>query len=110
MIEQAAQIQADALAAIEAASSEAALENARVKFLGKKSPLNALAAEMRNLSNEEKPKLGAALNTARQAITAALDASKQKLQDAADAASIAGLDITMPVSYTHLTLPTIYSV
>jgi phenylalanyl-tRNA synthetase alpha subunit len=49
MTEQAAQIQTDALAAIDAASSEAALEEARVKFLGKKSPLNALAAEMRNL-------------------------------------------------------------
>ena len=88
MTEQAAQIQAEALAAIEAASTEAALEDARVKFLGKKSPLNALAAEMRNLSNEDKPKLGAALNAARQAIGAALDDSKQKLQDTADATSV----------------------
>ena len=96
MTEQAAQIQTEALAAIAAASTEAALEDARVKFLGKKSPLNALAAGMRNLSNEEKPKLGAALNTARQAIGSALDDSKQKLQDAADAASVADLDVTMP--------------
>ena len=84
MIEQATQIQAEALAAVEAANTEATLEEARVKFLGKKSPLNALAGEMRNLSNEEKPKLGAALNTARHAIGAALDARKQSLQDAAD--------------------------
>ena len=35
MTEQAAQIQTDALAAIDAASHEAALEEARVKFLGK---------------------------------------------------------------------------
>ncbi|MEJ6727888.1 MAG: phenylalanine--tRNA ligase subunit alpha [Akkermansiaceae bacterium] len=90
------QIQADALAAIAAASTEAALEDARVKFLGKKSPLNALAGEMRNLSNEEKPKLGAALNAARQAITGSLDAGKQTLQDAADAASVADLDPSLP--------------
>ena len=36
MTEQATQIQTDAIAAIDAASSEAALEEARVKFLGKK--------------------------------------------------------------------------
>ncbi|MDB4498893.1 phenylalanine--tRNA ligase subunit alpha [Akkermansiaceae bacterium] len=96
MTEQVSQIQADALAAIAAASTEAALEDARVKFLGKKSPLNALAGEMRNLSNEEKPKLGAALNAARQAITGSLDAGKQTLQDAADAASVADLDPSLP--------------
>ena len=92
MQEQAAQIQAEALAAIEAATTEAVLEDARVKFLGKKSPLNALAGEMRNLSNEEKPKLGAALNAARQAIGGALETQKQSLQDAADAGSVADLD------------------
>jgi len=96
MIEQAATIQAEALAAIDAATTEASLEEARVKFLGKKSPLNSLAGEMRHLSNEEKPKLGAALNTARQAIGEALESRKQGLQDAADAASVQDLDPTMP--------------
>ena len=96
MQEQAAQIQAEALAAIEAATTEAILEDARVKFLGKKSPLNALAGEMRNLSNEEKPKLGAALNAARQAIGGSLETQKQFLQDAADAASVADLDASLP--------------
>ena len=96
MQEQAAQIQAEALAAIEAATTEAVLEDARVKFLGKKSPLNALAGEMRNLSNEEKPKLGAALNATRQAIGGALETQKQSLQDAADAASVADLDPSLP--------------
>ena len=96
MTEQAAQIQTDAIAAIDAASSEAALEEARVKFLDKKSPLNSLAAEMRHLPKEDKPKLGAALHATRQAITLALETSKQKLQDAADATSIEGIDVTMP--------------
>jgi len=96
MIEQAATIQAEALAAIDAATTEASLEEARVKFLGKKSPLNSLAGEMRHLSKEEKPKLGAALNTAREAIGEALESRKQGLQDAADAASVEGLDPTMP--------------
>lgn len=89
-------LQAEALNAISAASNEATLDDARVQFLGKKGPLAALAGEMRNLSNEEKPKLGALLNTARTTITEALDAKRQELQDAADAASVAGIDPTLP--------------
>lgn len=89
-------LQAEALSAISAASNEATLDDARVKFLGKKGPLAALAGQMRNLSNEEKPKLGALLNTTCTAITEALDAKRQELQDAADAASVAGIDSTLP--------------
>ncbi len=96
MTEQAQKIKTEAISAIEAACDENALEEARVKFLGKKSPLNALAAGMKDLSPEEKPKLGAALNEARQSITTALEARKQSLQDAADSASVENLDITMP--------------
>lgn len=91
-----ARIQEEALAAIAAAEDGSAVEEARVRFTGKKSPLTGLAANMRNLSPEEKPKAGALLNQARQAISAALDARKQSLQEAADAASVAGIDPSMP--------------
>ena len=89
-------LQADALAAISVATTEAALDEVKVKFLGKKGPLAGLASEMRNLSAEEKPKLGALLNTTRGAITDALDAQRLTLQEAADVASVAGLDPTLP--------------
>lgn len=89
-------LQAEALSAISAASNEATLDDARVKFLGKKGPLAALSSEMRNLSNEDKPKFGALLNTTRSAITEALDSKRQELQDAADAASVVGIDPTLP--------------
>ncbi len=93
---QVSQIQIEALAAIAAADTEAALEEVRVKFAGKKSPMNALAVGLKDLSPEEKPAAGQLLNTARQAISAALDERRQSLQDAADAASVADLDPTLP--------------
>jgi len=96
MDEQVSQLQADALAAIAAADTEAALEEVRVKFSGKKSPLNALAAGLKDLSAEEKPVAGQLLNKTRQAISGALDERRQGLQDAADAASVADLDATLP--------------
>jgi len=96
MDEQVSQLQADALAAIAAADTEAALEEVRVKFSGKKSPLNALAAGLKDLSAEEKPAAGQLLNKTRQAISGALDERRQGLQDAADAASVADLDATLP--------------
>jgi len=93
---QVSQIQTEALAAIAAADTESALEEVRVKFAGKKSPLNALAVGLKDLSPEEKPAAGQLLNTARQAISGALDERRQSLQDAADAASVADLDPTLP--------------
>lgn len=96
MNEQVQALQAEALEAISAASTEQALDDAKVKYLGKKGPLAGLAAGMRDLSPEEKPKMGALLNTTRTALTEALDARRQGLQDAADAASVADLDPTLP--------------
>lgn len=89
-------LQAEALEAISAASTEQALDDARVKYLGKKGPIAELAAGMRDLSPEEKPKLGALLNTIRTTVTEAIDARRQALQDAADAASVVDLDPTLP--------------
>ena len=55
MKEEIQQIQADALAAIEAATDEATLDQAKVDFLGKKGRLTGAAGAMRTLSKEEKP-------------------------------------------------------
>ena len=57
-------IQSDALAAIEAASDEKSLDDARVAFLGKKGRLTAASAGMKDLSKEDKPVMGQLLNAA----------------------------------------------
>ena len=95
------QIQTDAIAAIESASDESSLDQARVAFLGKKGRLTAASAGMRNLSKEEKPLVGQLLNAARSAITSALDARVAELQDTADRAALAGIDLTLPPRPLH---------
>ena len=72
MNEEIQSIQTDALAAITAAADEKSLDDARVASLGKKGRLTAAAAGMRDLSSEDKPRLGQLLNAARQAITGAI--------------------------------------
>jgi phenylalanyl-tRNA synthetase alpha chain len=89
-------LQAEALAAISAATCEQHLDDAKVKYLGKKGPVAELASGMRALSPEEKPKLGALLNTIRTILNEALESRRQALQDEADTASVANLDSTLP--------------
>jgi len=89
-------IQQEAIAGIAAASDERSLEDARVAYLGKKGTLAGAAAGMRDLSNDEKPAFGAALNKARAAVTTALETKTQELQNLADQKSVAGIDLTLP--------------
>mgnify|MGYP003311592981 CR=1 FL=1 len=81
MKEEIAQIQSDALSAIESASDGQALDLARITFLGKKGRLTTASARMKDLSKDEKPVVGQLLNTARCAITDALESKGRILQD-----------------------------
>ena len=96
MLEQLDAIQQEALAEIPSIDNEPALEQARVKFLGKKGTLAAAGAGMRDVPKEQKKEVGQKLNEVREAITSALEAVSQSLADAKDAESVAGLDVTLP--------------
>ena len=98
MLDELAAIRSDALAAVEAASGAAALEEARVAFLGRKGRLTLAAAGMKDVPKEDKPAAGKTLNEVRGAITAALDAKVEALQAAADAEAAQGIDVTLPGS------------
>ena len=89
-------IQTAALAAIAAAGDEKSLDDARVAYLGKKGVLTGAAAAMKDLTQEDKPKMGQLLNAARQAITSALDEKQSALADEADRKSVQGIDLTLP--------------
>ena len=89
-------LQAEALAAISAAADETALEHARVKYLGQQGALTALSKGMKDVSKDDKPRIGKLLNDVRSAVTAALDERKAGLLAAADAAAFAGVDATLP--------------
>ena len=98
MKEQLEQIKANALTALEAAATPAALEELRVKLLGKKSELTAVLKQMGKLSAEERPLIGQLANQVRAEIEAHLEerrtalhaiALEKKLRDEA-------LDVTIP--------------
>ncbi|GAA5495765.1 phenylalanine--tRNA ligase alpha subunit [Rubritalea halochordaticola] len=96
MKEQIETIQADALAAVAAATDERSLDDARVAFLGKKGSLTLASAGMKDLPNDQKPIMGQALNVARTAITQAIDEKKAALEAEADKKSVEGIDLTLP--------------
>ena len=66
-------IQTEALAAISGIDDEAALEEASVGFLGKKSSLTKAGAGMRDVPADLKKDVGQKLNEVRNAITSALE-------------------------------------
>ena len=65
MKKQLEQIRSSALEALEAAATPAALEELRVKLLGKKGELTAVLKQMGKLSAEERPVMGQLANTVR---------------------------------------------
>ena len=73
MKEQLELIKQNALAALEEAVSPAALEELRVKLLGKKGELTAVLKMMGKLSPEERPVMGQLANAVRAEIEAKLE-------------------------------------
>jgi len=86
----------EALAALDTASDESALEALRIDFLGKKGKLTALSSGMKDVPPDLKKDVGAKLNEVRTAITDGIASRQLAFQAAKDAASVAGLDITLP--------------
>ncbi len=90
------QLRTEALAAIAAAADETAVEHARIKFLGQAGALTAISKGMKDVSKDDKPRLGKLLNDVRAAVTAALDERKAALAATTDAAAFANVDVTLP--------------
>jgi len=93
-----AALQSEILAAVTAASDEAALEAVRVGALGKKGSVSALLATMGKLSPDERKVQGPKFNGLKDAVTEAIAARKAQLGDAALDARLASerLDVTLP--------------
>ncbi len=94
-----AKLEAEILAAVAAASDEAALEFVRVGALGKKGSISALLATLGKMSPEQRKTEGAAINAAKDAVTQALAARRDVLKSAALDARLASetIDVTLPV-------------
>jgi len=89
-------LRTDSLAELNAADNEQAVENVRVKYLGRAGSISLMSEGMKNLSKEEKPRIGKLLNEVRTQVTAAIDGRKATLQEAKDAAAFADIDTTLP--------------
>ncbi|GAA3895224.1 phenylalanine--tRNA ligase subunit alpha [Halomonas cibimaris] len=88
----------DARAAIRASQSVAALEELRVRYLGKKGEITALLKGLGQLAAEERPAAGERINRAKQALAGEIDEKRQELEKAALDARLAAetLDVTLP--------------
>ena len=79
MIEKIEQLQRDAQAEIDAAGSTDALEEVRIRYLGRKAELPNLLRGVAQLPPEERGAVGKAANAARQALEGAVAAREQAL-------------------------------
>ncbi len=91
-------IRQDADALIAAAENAAAVDELRVRFLGKKGELTAMLKQMGRLSAEERPTIGALANEVREAIAADIARRTKELEAAALSARLAAeeIDVTLP--------------
>ena len=81
MIDRIAEIEREAQAAVSAATSSQALEETRVRYLGRKAELPNLLRGVAQLAPEQRGAVGKAANQARQALERALEARARELAD-----------------------------
>ena len=110
MLERLEEIRAEAGAAIEGVGSSAALEELRVRYLGRKAELTSILRGIAELPPEERGAVGSAANRARKELEAMLEASAERLDAAELEARLVEdrIDVTLPgapprpVGHTHL--------
>ena len=92
------QIKQQAVASLNEATTPAALEEIRIRFLGKKGELTAVLKQMGKLSAEERPIMGQLANSIRAEIEAMMEARKASIHAAVLEAKLAAeaIDVTIP--------------
>lgn len=74
------QLKEESLKAINESETLANLQQLRVLYLGKKGPIQEVMKSMKDLSAEERPAFGAAVNAIKEAIASAMDEKKIELE------------------------------
>ena len=100
MLERIAELRADGEAAVAAAAGSDELEEARVRFLGRKAELPNLLRGVAELAPEERGAVGRAANEARRALEAAIEERRAALEGAELEQRLAAdvVDVTLPGS------------
>ena len=110
MLDRIEKIRAEAAVAIEAATGTAKLEELRIGFLGRKAELTGILRGIAELPAEERGKVGAGANKARQELEALLESRAQALDSSELESKLAEdrVDVTLPgaparqVGHLHL--------
>ena len=92
------QLVTQAIDAVGVAADEAALDEVRVAYLGKKGHITALSKSLGKMDPSERPAAGARINSAKSDVQRAIDAASVQLGEAAIAARLAAetVDVTLP--------------
>ncbi len=98
MNEKLAKIREEAIAQILAADAPEKLNEVRVKYLGKKGELTAVLKGMKDVSAEDRPKVGQLVNETRAAIEEILESTKTKMERALREEQLKAevIDVTLP--------------
>ncbi|BAN69200.1 phenylalanine--tRNA ligase subunit alpha [endosymbiont of unidentified scaly snail isolate Monju] len=88
----------EAQASVEAAADLRALDEVRVRYLGKSGVFTGQLKQLGKLPKEERPAAGQAINRAKQALQQAIEARRQALEAVALAERLAAerIDVTLP--------------
>ena len=91
-------IRKDVLASLEEVTNLKELDQIRVQQLGKKGPITEVLKNIKNLANEEKPKVGALANELRSVLEEKIASVKEVLEAKAleEALQSETIDVTMP--------------
>lgn len=104
MKEKLEQIKAEALRQIEESDALEKLNEVRVSFLGKKGELTAVLKSMKEVSAEERPKVGQLVNETRAEIERVLEEAKVKMERAVREAKMKSevIDVTLPAKKNNV--------
>ncbi len=92
------QLQEEALSALEQAADLKTLQDIRVSILGKKGALTEVMKGMRELSAEQRPRIGSLVNTLKDQFEQSFSQRQEELQQLAIAEKLANekIDVTLP--------------
>ena len=91
-------IEEKALEVISKATTSDALEELRIKYLGKKGELTTILRSMGSLSKEERPVMGKLVNDVKKKVEAKLDEAVKAIKEKEKQAKLANevIDVTLP--------------
>ncbi|MCX8072979.1 MAG: phenylalanine--tRNA ligase subunit alpha [Candidatus Binatia bacterium] len=98
MLERLDHLYQEALEALRAAKSVAEVEQVRVRFLGRNGEITTLVRSLRDVPPDERPRLGARLNTVKGTLEAEIRAQLERVRDAEEQEKLLRdqVDVTIP--------------